>query len=63
MDSWEVFKAHTRAHTGTLERPSKQELEDAFETSDFEEIFKFMVEHGHLHNAGKQGALEGHEKG
>eukprot|EP01039_Chlorochromonas_danica_P004980 gene4980-5468_t len=64
VDAWEVFVTKTsRAHSGTLERPSRQELEETFGTSDFETIFKFMVENGHIQHAGHQTTLEGHEKG
>ncbi len=36
---------------------SKEELKVAFGTANFEEVFAFMAEHGHLQNTGKHTGL------
>lgn len=63
VDVPEVFIADTRAHTGHLQRPSRQQLLDTFDTFHFEEIFAFMCDHGHLQPAKHHGDLKGNEKG
>jgi hypothetical protein len=63
VDAPEVFIADTHAHTGHLFRPSHRLLLDTFGTQNFDEIFAFMVEHGHLQPAGKHADLHGPGEG
>ncbi len=52
VDALEVFVSRTRGHTGAIERPSHQELVDAFGSIKFEDIFQFMAEHGVCKHSG-----------
>lgn len=60
VDAWEIFTGPTnKAHTGRLGRPSNAQLMDAFDTTNFESIFKVMAQKGHLQSAGKHGNILG----
>ena len=48
VDSFDIFKFDD-GKSGRLGRPSKQELEQTFGTTNDDEIVKFMCEHGQLH--------------
>lgn len=48
VDAMEVFVSRNRAHTGKLEHATKAQLQDAFGSDKFEDIFAFMAAHGHL---------------
>lgn len=64
VDAWEIYVSRTnRSHLGNLERPSQAELQEAFGTTSFEDIFRFMAQHGNLQHAGRQATLENHTKG
>lgn len=63
VDAWEIYVAKGGAHTGHLERPPHQLLQEIFGSTKFEDIFSFMAEHGHLDECPRHGDLEGHEKG
>lgn len=62
VDSWEVYTAQTRAHTGVLDRPSHHLLQTIFGTTKFEDIFEFMANHGHVKECPKRGGMEGKGK-
>lgn len=61
VGAWDVFVSKTKHHNGALERPSHHDLQEVFGTTNFEDIFRFMAEHGHLQSAGH--GLEGHQQG
>jgi ribosome maturation protein Sdo1 len=63
VDSMEVFIAEHRAHTGKLQHPSNAQLDDAFGTHKFEEIFAIMAEQGHLIHAPKHADFRREEGG
>jgi hypothetical protein len=63
VDSWEVYVAHSGAHSGVLDRPSHDLLQEVFGSIKFEDIFAFMAEHGHVKESTRGGDLEGDEKG
>ena len=63
VDAFEVFISKSRTHTGVLERPSHAQLQDAFGSHKFEEVFAFMAQRGHLHHTGKNASLTGEDKG
>jgi len=49
VDSFDIFKFDNPGKEGTLAKPSKAELLNAFGTNDENEIMEFMLEHGTLH--------------
>ena len=49
VNSFEVLKYDNAGKSGTMSKPSKQEIEDVFGTSRDDEVVKFMLEHGQLH--------------
>lgn len=59
----EVYIADTKAHTGSLKRPSHEQLVDAFGSYRFDDIFPFMVTNGRIQPCGKHSDLKGKEKG
>ncbi len=46
-----VYVTRGATKTGIHEEPSKQMLEDAFQTSDIDEVFEHILEKGEVNNA------------
>jgi ribosome maturation protein Sdo1 len=61
VDAPEVFICD-HGHTGKLSRPTKAQLEDAFHTTKFDDIFQFMAQHGHLQSTGHHSTLNPHDQ-
>ena len=49
VDTFNVFKYENPGTSGTLERPSKRELEEAFGLSENDEIVRYLLENGRPH--------------
>jgi len=50
---FDVFETVNRGNEGLAGRPSKQTLENAFETSNDTDIINHILEHGNIHNTRK----------
>ena len=59
----ESYEVYIGARTGTLQRPSHEQLNEVFGTHKFEDIFEFMSTHGQLKHSGKHTSLENEDKG
>ena len=49
----EVLAHRAGTHTGLFERPANWELQQTFGTTDFAEIFRFMLEKGSVKRPGQ----------
>lgn len=49
VDSFTVMRYDNPGKVGKLVRPSRRELEDTFNTTNEDEIVKFMLSNGELH--------------
>lgn len=53
----EIFCTRTGSKEGRFERPSRGELLEAFGTTNFVDIIKFMLEHGKWQPYGRHEAI------
>ncbi|RKO90976.1 hypothetical protein BDK51DRAFT_34568 [Blyttiomyces helicus] len=67
VQAFEVFEGESGGHTGTLDRPSKQQLSTAFNTDSLDAVVAKIVTEGrivpsvHRRTNSKSGKANGHE--
>ena len=52
VDDFSVFKYENPGLSGTVERPSKRELDEVFGTEHNDDVVRYMLEHGRPHGTG-----------